>query len=105
MANIPPREFVLFILAVMSIYLWATAVLFWGIWIERYIARNGEKPASFLLTFFTGWGILRDYRTARKISARHGYKPWFLKCFEWLACLGMAGIAGIMIYSCVTSLR
>jgi hypothetical protein len=93
------------VLMVGPIYLWLFAVLVWGIWIEHYIVKNGERPASFVLTFFTGWGILRDYRTARKIAARHRHKPWFLTCFEWLAGLGMLGIIGAMVCICIASFR
>ena len=77
------------------------AILFWGIWIERYVVRNGERPASFLLT--AGGVVLRDYRTARKIAAQQGRKPWFLTCFEWLAGLGMVGIIATTTYICVSS--
>jgi len=105
MSSLPPDELGWFIFVVGLVYLWALAVLVWGIWIERYVVKNGEKPASFLLTFFTGWGILRDYRTACKIATRHGHKPWFLRCFEWLAGLAFAGFASFAIYNCIVSFR
>jgi hypothetical protein len=91
-------DLILFIAMVVSLFLWAMAILFWGIWIERYVTRNEERPASFLR-----WRFLRDYRTARKIAARQGRKPWFLTCFEWSAGLGMFGFIATMTYICVNS--
>jgi hypothetical protein len=94
---------ILFIGILTSVYLWFMAVLVWGIWIQRYVVRSGRKAAPFALTLFTGWGVLVDYRRARSIAAEQGHTPWFLRCFAWLAGLGMAGLIATMAYLCITS--
>jgi len=104
MSILPPDELGWFIFVVGLVYLWAFAVIVWGIWIERYIVKNGERPAPFVIVL-PGSMILRDYRTACKIAARHGHKPWFLRCFEWLAGLAFAGLASFAIYNCIVSFR
>jgi hypothetical protein len=95
---------IFFIGLVVSIYLWVSAVLVWGIWIHRYVERNGRRAAPFWLYLFTGWGVLIDYRRARLIAAERGQTPWFLRCFAWLAGLGMAGIIATIGYLWVTAL-
>jgi hypothetical protein len=94
---------ILFIGIVGSVYLWFSAVLVWGIWIQRYVVRNGLRAAPFALTLFTGWGVLVDYRRARSIAAQQGRTPWFLRCFAWLASLGMAGFIATLGYLCVSA--
>ncbi len=94
---------ILFVALIVSVYLWFMAVLVWGIWIQRYVVRGGLKAAPFALTLCTGWGVLVDYRRARRIAAQRGHTPWFLRCFAWLAGLGMAGFIGAMAYLCFTS--
>jgi len=105
MSGLPPDELGWFVFVVSLVYLWFFTVLVCGIWIEPYIAKNGERLAPFWLSVLTGWGILRDYRTACKIAARYGHKPWFLRCFECLAGLAFAGFASFAIYNCIISFR
>ncbi len=92
-----------FIGLVASVYLWFSAILVRGIWIQRYVVRNGQRAAPFALTLFTGWGVLIDYRRARRIAAQQHHTPWFLRCFAWLAGLGMVGFISTMGYVCVTA--
>ena len=92
-----------FIVTVASVYLWFLAVLVWGIWIQRYVERNGRETASLSLTWFTGWSVLLDYRTARCIAAEQGCTPWFLRCFAWLAGLGTAGVVTTIMGLCVSA--
>ncbi len=94
---------ILLIAVIVSIYLCCMAVLVWGIWIQRYLVRSGRKAAPFAVTLFTGWGVLVDYRRARRLAAEQGCRPWFLRCFAWLAGLGTAGIIAAVAYLCVTS--
>ena len=91
------------IVLIVSVYLWFSSLLIWGIWIHRYIERNGVRPASFEITFLIGWGPLLDYRKARSIAAQHGRTPWFLRCFAWLAGLGLAGFIATLGYLCATA--
>ena len=85
-----------------SVFLWLSAVLVWAIWIQRYVERYG-KAAPFALTLLTGWGPIVDYRRARRIAKHQGYTPWFLRCFAWLASLGMVGVISVMAFLCFSS--
>jgi hypothetical protein len=48
MTGMDHKGLIFFICLSGSVYSWYMAVLVWGIWIERYVARNGGKPAHLL---------------------------------------------------------
>ncbi len=70
------------------------SVLVWGFRFQSYIELHGERSASVI---FTG-AILRDYKTARRISGKIGRKPGFLILFERLFITAIAFfIAGVLV--------
>jgi len=85
--------------------LWILAVLVWAYWIQHDVMNSGRSSEPLRLTLFTGGGPVEDYRKARRIARRRRHKPWYLACFAWLACLGMAGIVTVIGYLCVVSFR
>jgi MFS family permease len=87
----------------VSLLLWGIGILFWGVFIQSYIKRNGGRPATVGALAIMGtlvFAMFRDYRMARKISVHQQKKPWFLLCFEWIIGLGIAGFIFSIVYLC-----
>ncbi len=93
---------VTFILAMAGVaaYLAAaiTALLVHGIWVAPFIERQGERTAGFFAHWMLGgFGLIRDYLTARRLCARAGVRPFWMRWFTALLAAAALLAAGTVV--------
>lgn len=74
------------------------ATVIWAVWIAPYVQQHAQRAPSFLFTF----AAVRDYRTADKVAARLGQRPWFVTWFGRLMAAALLFFLGALAISVLT---